>query len=143
MTREPEVVRRSLPQGDPLAPLAFCLLLVPASLATARGSNVAQALFVDDRNLVLVGADSALAKQTEWASWCEFLGLCENTRKAAFVARHRKDQQRLQEQVEPELVKEQARVLGVDFCRVRRRRHLTHEARARAAGVLQRLTRSS
>ncbi|CAE7724149.1 unnamed protein product [Symbiodinium sp. CCMP2592] len=27
VTEEPEIVRRSLPQGDPLAPLAFCLLL--------------------------------------------------------------------------------------------------------------------
>ncbi|CAE7851269.1 unnamed protein product, partial [Symbiodinium sp. KB8] len=143
VTREPEVVRRSLPQGDPLAPLAFCLLLVPAALDTARGQNVAQALFVDDRNLVVVGADSALAKQAEWVSWCEFLGLCENTRKAAFVARSRKDQQLLLEHVQPEFVKEQTRVLGVDFCRVKRRRHATHEARrARAACVLQRLART-
>eukprot|EP00439_Symbiodinium_sp_Y106_P045235 s6748_g5.t1 len=34
VTSVPEVVRRSLPQGDPLAPLAFCLLLVPAGKAT-------------------------------------------------------------------------------------------------------------
>ena len=50
VTSVPEVVRRSLPQGDPLAPLAFCLLLVPAAVATSQGNHVAQAFFVDDRN---------------------------------------------------------------------------------------------
>ena len=50
VTSVPEVVRRSLPQGDPLAPLAFCLLLVPAAVATSQGNHVAQAFFVGDRN---------------------------------------------------------------------------------------------
>ena len=94
-------------------PLAFCLLLVPAAVATSQGNHVAQALFVDDRNLVVRGAAQALAKQAEWMGWCRYLGLYENSGKAAFVAKHLRDQKYLLEHTQPDRVRQQARSWGL------------------------------
>ena len=82
---------------------------------------------MDDRNLVVRGAAQALAKQAEWMGWCRYLGLYENSGKAAFVAKHLRDQKYLLEHTQPDRVRQQARVLGVDLSRTRRGRHLTLE----------------
>ena len=75
--------------------------------------------------------------------WCRYLGLYENSGKAAFVAKHLRDQKYLLEHTQPDRVRQQARVLGVDLSRTRRGRHLTLESRrARAVEILGRLTRT-
>ena len=43
--------------------------------------------------------------------WCRYLGLYENSGKAAFVAKHLRDQKYLLEHTQPDRVRQQARVL--------------------------------
>eukprot|EP00439_Symbiodinium_sp_Y106_P054699 s6297_g7.t1 len=124
VTSVPEVAQFTTRRPAPLWRSAW---LVPAAVATSQGNRVAQALFVDDRNLVVRGAAQALAKQAEWMGWCRYLGLYENSGKAAFVAKHLRDQKYLLEHTQPDRVRQQARVLGVDLSRTRRGRHLTLE----------------
>ena len=107
----------SVPQGDPLAPIAFILLLLEAAETFARLQAASvQALFVDDRNAVTTFPQQAVQAMRHWESWCQRRGLHENIAKVKFVTRNPADEQVLRGLgVSEDAIVQQARVLGIDF----------------------------
>ena len=76
-------ISTSLPQGDPLSPLA--LILVLANAVQDIQGTITQAVFLDDR--ALAGEPATIHRAIlKWSSWSKRLGLLENQAKTAFFA---------------------------------------------------------
>ena len=115
----PTTVTSSVPQGDPMGPLAFVLTLAEAAASFREERLEAaaeQALFIDDRSLIVHSPRDAVCAIAHWSRWSARLGLSENLRKLQIVARSEASRRALLEAgVNPSWLAEQARVLGVDF----------------------------
>ena len=115
----PEVVSTSVPQGDPCAPAAFTILVQQGAdeLQAALQGGSCQALFIDDRNVIVFSTQDVIRTLAHWESWATRLGLKENRVKARIVPRDPAQAQALRAAgIGPELLHSEARVLGVDFC---------------------------
>ncbi|CAE7421648.1 rbcL [Symbiodinium sp. CCMP2592] len=124
---------RSLPQGDPFAPLAFSLLIRIAVESIRVPPGMACSIFIDDRNAVVKSVEAAVSFVNQWESWADRLGLHENSDKARLVAKRLKDKKGLLEHFEPTLIVDQARAFGVDFHRLQRGKHASQEGRREEA----------
>ena len=115
---EPEKVARSTPQGDPFAVIGFCLLLAEAShdFNLHHHGDAAQALFVDDRSLVVNHPSQLRPVYDHWTEWSNRLGFQENLDKLAIVCASPGDEAEvLQQGFSADNVHKETCVLGVDF----------------------------
>ena len=115
---EPEKVARSTPQGDPFAVIGFCLLLAEAShdFDLHHHGDAAQALFVDDRSLVVNHPSQLRPVYDHWTEWSNRLGFQENLDKLAIVCASPGDEAEvLQQGFSADNVRKETCVLGVDF----------------------------
>ena len=101
----PDFVSTSVPQGDPCAPATFTILLQQGAdeLQAALQDGSCQALFIDDRNVIVFSTQDVIRTLAHWESWCTRLGLKENRVKARFVARDPAQAQALRAGIGPEL----------------------------------------
>ena len=104
-----------MPQGCPASPLALLLLLrLPAMKVQEKlGAGATQAIFIDDRNMVVATANQARQAVGLWECEASALGLCENQRKRKFVGKSTRQRQALRAlELEPA---EEAEILGTTF----------------------------
>ena len=89
---EPKFVSTSLPQGCPASPLALLLLLRRPALQVQEEleGRATQAVYVDDRNLVVSTAVQARRAADLWEAKATALGLRENRGKRKFVTRQQR-----------------------------------------------------
>ena len=110
LREHPIEVSTSTPQGDPMAPVAFVVLLAEAGRRLHdEVPHVAQALYVDDRNVIAADAPAAARVWAFWRGWTRRLGLAENSAKLRVVPKRSEDAAAA---VRAGFA---ARVLGVDF----------------------------
>lgn len=135
-----ELVRQSLPQGDPVSPLALNILMLGPTVdmeSILEEGEESQAVFLDDRNIACRTWQRAVAVGEGWAGWMRTLGLKENVTKTKVTAMgrgsrevKRRFEEKKKEEVEKERGQEEeeeeevrlkpqfadaVRVLGVDF----------------------------
>ena len=106
----------SMPQGDAMAPLAMIAATL-APVQAIRGSvpRLRQVLFVDDRTLHGPSASIITQGIQCWESWSQSRGWRENFDKLHILARTQAQRQDYAATDYAEHVKEQVRILGVDF----------------------------
>lgn len=110
----------SLPQGDGLCPMALTILLASPAKAMQHqfgATPFKQTIYLDDRNFVALPASIPRILH-EWDMWSRYFGLQENHAKMKVVCRTKEQQESLLSRGIPlQAFADQARVLGVDFCR--------------------------
>ncbi|CAE6971376.1 amtB, partial [Symbiodinium sp. CCMP2456] len=118
----------SMPQRDAMAPLAMIATLAPVQDVRRCIPRLRQVLFVDDRTLH--GPSALIVTQGIqcWASWSQRMGWRENFDKLHILTRTQAQRQDYAATDYAEYVKEQVRILGVDFTS-----HRTAKARATLA----------
>eukprot|EP00439_Symbiodinium_sp_Y106_P014006 s7995_g2.t1 len=144
---EVQNLESSLPQGDPLSPLALNILMsAPLRALRAKQPRLAVCSFLDDRNLTAPNAREARKAKDHWDEVSRDFGLLENDAKLALVCRRDKDKKELQQQGFSSLnFADTARVLGVDLCSKATQTHRpTAEKRLQEAeSAASRLSRAS
>ena len=117
LREHPIEVSTSTPQGDPMAPVAFVVLLAEAGRRLHdEVPQVAQALYVDDRNVIAADAPAAARVWAFWRGWTRRLGLAENSAKLRVVPKRSEEAAAaVRAGFAADRVTTQARVLGVDF----------------------------
>ncbi|CAE7261621.1 pol [Symbiodinium necroappetens] len=109
-------VEASLPQGDGLAPLALNVLMSAPSrqIADRFGDRLQQCIFLDDRAFT---TEARLVPEVlqAWQWWSEQFGLRENNGKRAIVCARGLAADALRRDGLGQWLKQQTRVLGVDF----------------------------
>ncbi|CAE7256424.1 Pol [Symbiodinium sp. CCMP2592] len=144
---EVQTLESSLPQGDPLSPLALNILMsAPLRALRARQPRLAVCSFLDDRNLTAPNAREARKAKDHWDEVSRDFGLLENDAKLTLVCRREQDKTELQKQGFSSLnFADTARVLGVDLCAKATQAHRpTTEKRLREAeSAASKLSRAS
>ena len=106
----------SMPQGDAMAPLAMiAATLAPVQAIRQSVPRLRQVLFVDDRTLHGPSASIITQGIQCWESWSQSMGWRENFDKLHILARTQAQRQDYAATDYAEHVKEQVRILGVDF----------------------------
>ena len=112
----PTIVRSSLPQGDPISPLGLLLVLSDAISDVSSLPGVSQATFLDDRFLVAHDVPHLLRAQKQWSMWSARTGLAENGKKTiCFAQTYHQRMAFLRRGFPAEQIRDEARILGVDF----------------------------
>lgn len=117
---EPELVETSVPQGCAMAPLAMVVLLMEAErdVTTFCRANglFQQAVFVDDRSFATDTPQNLPRACQRWRTWCDRLGLAENSDKMKIVCLVQGKSLALQQLgFEQRSIVSSTRVLGVGF----------------------------
>lgn len=132
--RSPQNVDSAMPQGDGLSPLALNVLLSAACREARRLGlhDFEQSIFLDDRAFTSAPGDVPRLL-AHWESWSNVLGLKENRRKQAIVARSASCRHRLRDLGLGHLLQDSVRVLGVDLTASPSGACPTADARVKAA----------
>ena len=117
---EPELVETSVPQGCAMAPLAMVVLLMEAErdVTTFCRANglFQQAVFVDDGSFATDTPQNLPRACQRWRTWCDRLGLAENSDKMKIVCLVQGKSLALQQLgFEQRSIVSSTRVLGVGF----------------------------
>ena len=110
------IATNSLPQGDGVCPMGLNILMSAAAKTVRQeaGDGFHQAVFLDDRTFVCSNITQMLTAEQNWAQWSEHFGLKENTTQTAILCRTQRQRITIPGRWQT-AIREQARILGVDF----------------------------
>lgn len=97
ITKEPQKVRESLPQGDALSVVIMSVWLVAPAIDVARTMKARQVIFVDDRSWTTTDATTCVQTAKKWAEWSRRMRMKEFEGKVQFWHKSGKGRKQLSE----------------------------------------------